>query len=74
MKKAYQRWLIQAPLGLATIGFGACLIAEAAMAKYSGQPWFWFGTFALCVFNSGLCIFGDAILWRVRYERLLEEK
>jgi hypothetical protein len=69
MDKNYKNWLIQAPIGLALVGFGACLIAEAAMVKYSGGNWFWYGTAALCVFNSGLCIFGNAILHRVRYEK-----
>jgi hypothetical protein len=38
------------------------------------KPDCWYGTLALCIFNSGLCIFGDAILWRVRYERDLEKE
>ncbi len=69
--------MIQAPLGLVLVGFGACLIAEAAMDKYDGVPlWHWvsYGTLSLVVFNSGLCIFGDAILHRVRYERQLERE
>jgi hypothetical protein len=74
MNKHYKNWLIQAPLGLATIGFGACLIAEAAMVKYSGGSWFWYGTLALVVFNSGLCIFGNSILHRVRFERDVENE
>jgi hypothetical protein len=69
MNRNYKNWLIQAPVGLATIGFGACLIAEAAMSKYSGGSWFWYGTLALVVFNSGMCVFGNSILHRVRYER-----
>lgn len=77
MNKYYRRWLLQAPLGLVLIGFGACLIAEAAMAKYSGAAtlnWVGYGTIALVVFNSGLSVFGDAILQRVRYERELEKQ
>ncbi len=72
MNKYYRRWLIRAPLGLTLTGFGASLIAEAAMTKYGGAPtWSWvlYGTAALIVFNSGLSIFGDAVLQRVRYER-----
>lgn len=72
----YRRWLLRAPIGLVLIGFGACLIAEAAMHKYSGAPnWEWvaYGTVALVVFNSGFSIFGDAILQRTRYERALEK-
>jgi hypothetical protein len=68
MNNNYKNWLIQAPLGLVIVGFGACLIAEAAMTKYAGGAWVWYGTVALVVFNSGLCVFGNAILHRVRYE------
>lgn len=71
------RWLIRAPLGLALMGFGACLVAEAAMKKYSGVPtldWLIWGTLALVVFNSGACFFGDAVLQRARYERALERE
>lgn len=68
----YRSWLIKAPAGLAIIGFGACLIAEAAALKYSGAvSWEWiaYGTVALVVFNAGLCVFGAAIIHRVHYER-----
>lgn len=68
----YKKWLIQAPIGLVIIGFGACLIAEAAMVKYSGaDTWDWvsYGTLALIVFNSGISIFGGAIIHRIRHER-----
>ncbi|MEM6725155.1 MAG: hypothetical protein AAF598_14040 [Bacteroidota bacterium] len=67
----FRKWLIQAPLGLVIIGLGACLIAEAAMIKYSGSTtldWILAGTGALVVFNSGICVFGGAILHRFRYE------
>lgn len=70
-KSNYRRWLIQAPVGLVLVGFGACLVAEAANLKFSGadtMTWVAAGTVALVVFNSGLCIFGDSILHRVRYE------
>jgi hypothetical protein len=70
--KHYRNWLIQAPLGLVLVGFGACLVAESAMLKYSGATtWQWVivGTISLCVFNSGLCIFGNSILEKMRFER-----
>jgi len=70
----YRRWLIQAPLGLVLVGFGACLIAESAMLKYSGAStgqWVLAGTLSLVVFNSGLCVFGGSILHRMRYERMV---
>ena len=73
--KYYRQWLLRAPLGLILVGFGACLIAEAAMAKYGGAStgyWVAYGTFSLIVFNAGLCVFGDAVLQRVRFERTME--
>jgi hypothetical protein len=68
----YRAWLLRAPLGLVLVGLGLCLVVEAGFYKHSGvATWNWIlaGTGALVVFNSGLCIFGDAILQRVRYER-----
>lgn len=66
------RWLLLAPLGLAVIGFGACLVAEAAMTKYAGGPWFWRGTLALIVLNTGVCLVGSAVREEVLYH--LREK
>lgn len=71
----YRRWWIQASLGLVGVGFGLSLVAEAATLKADGgELWAWvvYGTIALSVVNSGLCLFGDAILHRIRYERLTE--
>ena len=75
--KYYRKWLFRAPLGLVLTGFGACLIAEAAMLKSGGgDTWQWvlYGTIALVVLNSGLSVFGDAILQRVRYEQSLKKQ
>ncbi len=72
MKKHYRNWLIQAPVGLVLVGFGACLIAESAILKANGAAWtHWvlWGTIALSVFNAGLSIFGNAVLERMRYEQ-----
>jgi len=68
----YRKWILHAPLGLVLVGFGACLVAEAAMLKYAGAAtWKWvlYGTGALVVLNTGLSFFGDAVLNRVRYEQ-----
>ncbi|MTB49781.1 hypothetical protein [Lewinella sp. W8] len=77
MPKTYQehrrRWMIKSGGGLAIIGFGACLIAEAAMLKSGGaatSSWVAYGTVALVVFNAGLAIFGDAVRHRVHMDRL----
>lgn len=75
--KYYRKWLLRAPLGLVLVGFGACLIAESALLKAAGADtgtWVAAGTGALVVFNSGLCLFGDAILQRMRYERARESR
>ena len=72
-----KKWLIQAPVGLALVGFGLCLLTEAGNTKFGGADWtVWvpYGTLALVVFNSGLSIFGNAILHRVRYERAQAER
>lgn len=69
----YRRWLFLAPLGLAVIGFGVCLVAEAAMAKYAGNAWFWHGTLALVVLNTGVCLVGGAVREEVLY-RLTEKR
>lgn len=61
-----------APMGLVLIGMGVCFISESAMLKFSGtDTWRWVsaGTVSLVVFNSGLCVFGEAIVNRVRYLR-----
>lgn len=59
-----------APLGLVLIGMGACFIAESTVLKHSNPEsldWVLAGTVSLVVFNSGICVFGDAIISRVRY-------
>lgn len=71
----YRQWLLRAGIGLALTGMGASFIAEAAMLKYGGaEVWSWVaaGTGALCVFNTGLSVFGSAIIYRLRYERASE--
>jgi len=75
-KQYYRAWLLRAPFGLVLVGLGLCLVVEAGFYKHSGaMAWQWVlaGTGALVVFNSGLCIFGDAILQRMRYERSLDD-
>lgn len=76
-KKYYRSWLIQAPASLLLVGLGVSLVSEAAMLKYSGaNSWQWvlYGTAALIVLNSGLCLFGNAILFRMRYEQAKDKK
>lgn len=48
-------WLILSVVGILLFSFGLCLLAEASIAKFRGQPWFWPGTLALIIVNTGLC-------------------
>jgi hypothetical protein len=71
-KRHFRKWLIQAPLGLVLVGAGFSITIEGGLMRYDHAPfleWFIVGTFGLIVFNSGLSVFGNAILHRVRYER-----
>lgn len=67
--KHHIRWLIQAPLGLILFGAGLSMAIDAGFAKHQGGDWFWYGTLALIVCNSGLCLFGDSILQKVESEK-----
>ena len=73
----YRRWIIQAPLGLVLIGMGLSFAIEVGFLKHNGtDTWTWvgLGTVALVILNSGISLFGDAVLQRVRYERSMEEQ
>jgi uncharacterized membrane protein len=70
--KPRTKWLLFSPLGLTLIGFGTSLISDAARAKHAGEAWFWYGTLALCVFNSGITLFGEGVKNAVLLE--LEKK
>ena len=51
------KWLILSIGGLLLIGFGLSLLGESIIKKYENHPnWFYWGTLALVVFNSGICI------------------
>ena len=68
MKIKIKTWLWQAPLGLVLVGAGLSMAIDAGTCKTYGQPWFWYGSFALVVFNAGLCVFGGAVIKRVKDE------
>ena len=64
---AKAKWLIYAVSGLLLVGFGLSLLGEAILFKYTGSPyWVACGTLALVVTNSGLCLFGQAIIEKVK--------
>ena len=68
MKIKIKTWLWQAPLGLVLIGAGLSMAIDAGTCKAYGQPWFWYGSFALVILNAGLCVFGGAVIKRVKDE------
>ena len=59
------KWLGFSISGLIFFGFGLSLLGEAIILKYNNEPFFWDGTFALVVINSGLCLFGNAVRYRI---------
>ena len=63
------KWLAFSISGLVLFGFGLSLLGEAIILKYENKPFFWVGTLALVVVNSGLCLFGNAIRYRVQMDR-----
>jgi hypothetical protein len=68
---SFQKWRLFAPLGLATIGFGASLLGHSIQLKTEGATtftWFIWGTVSLVVLNAGVAFFGDAVKHRVLYE------
>ena len=54
MKK---KWWALSVLGLLLCGFGLSLLGEAIIFKsINDSRWFYWGTGALVIFNSGICI------------------
>jgi hypothetical protein len=73
---SFQKWRFFAPLGLATIGFGASLLGHSIQIKTEGASiftWFVWGTVSLVVLNAGVAMFGDAVKHRVLYELRRQE-
>ena len=63
------KWLTYSIIGLLLFGFGLSLLGEAILLKNNNEPFFWFGTLALVVINSGLCFFGNAIIFKIKLDR-----
>ena len=62
------KWLGFSISGLILFGFGLSLLGEAIILKYNNEPFFWCGTLALVIVNSGLCLFGNAIRYRIQMD------
>lgn len=61
-----KKWLFLATIGLVLVGAGLSMTIDAGSVKANGGNWFWYGTASLIVFNSGLCVFGTAIIEKVK--------
>ena len=62
------KWLVFAPLGLATIGAGASMVHWAGSLKdqnVSTSKWVAAGTAALVVLNAGVSLFGRGVVENV---------
>lgn len=70
------KWRSFAPLGLALVGFGASLLGYSIELKIEGAStltWFVWGTLSLCVVNSGVAVFGEAVKHRALYDMDLKK-
>jgi hypothetical protein len=74
MNKSHKKiWSIYAPAGLILIGAGLSMAVDAGLYRMKGADtinWVLYGTLALIAFNSGLCVFGQAIIEKIRGQRL----
>lgn len=71
------RWLSFAVLGLLLTGFGLSLLGEAILLKFNEAAfWTWttWGTAALVVFNAGLCLFGQAVIEKIKLQPKASEQ
>ncbi len=59
-----KRWLIQAVAGLLLSGLGLSMAIDAGLSKMQGGNWFWYGTIALIVFQTGLCLVVDSVRFK----------
>ena len=67
----YTKWLLSAVGGLALIGYGLSVFSEAANLKHTNAPflrWFLLGSYSLIMINGGLCVFGQAIIFKMKME------
>jgi len=65
-------WTTLATSGLILVGFGLCLTIDAAFTRYEGAAtsvWATYGTVGLVVFNTGLSLFGRAVVEQVKNQR-----
>ncbi|NVJ84702.1 MAG: hypothetical protein HWE15_00245 [Algoriphagus sp.] len=59
-----KRWFIQSVSGLLLTGTGLSMCIDAGLNKLAGDPWFWYGTIGLIVFQGGLSLVIDGVRFR----------
>ncbi len=71
MNALKKQWIFYSVGGLILIGAGLSLTIDAAFYRF-GHPenlfWIAYGTLALVVFNSGICLIGQGIICKVRLD------
>jgi hypothetical protein len=54
-------------MGLFFFGMGLSFLGEAIIQKYTqSQSWILWGTVALVITNSGLCLLGQAVIEKIK--------
>jgi hypothetical protein len=61
-------WMGKAVGGLILTGAGLSLCIDAGFLRFRGEPWFVYGTAALVVFQTGLCLMIDSLRHRLRQD------
>ena len=65
------KWFLSAMTGMMLVGYGLSVLSEAGHLKHTNAPfvrWFLLGTYSLIMVNSGLALFGQAVIFRMRIE------
>jgi hypothetical protein len=64
------KWLLFSSSGLILVGLGLSMAIDAGFKRYSGEPWFFYGTIALIIFNSGISLFGQAVIEFIQWKKV----
>ena len=63
MNKKTRYW-VQSVGGLLLTGTGLSMCIDAGINKLSEEPWFWYGTGGLIVFQAGLSLVIDGLRFK----------
>ena len=50
------KWFLLSISGILTLSSGLCIFGEALTLKNGGEAWFLYGTIALILINTGICL------------------